>query len=108
MKLARLALLSTCLFAMAPARAESSTAAWKPAPPARWRKAGIGLMIGGGVSLALGGLFTGLAAQASSDALAGMKYHPASDDNRTNFQITAGAFYLAGGAAIVAGLVLLW
>ena len=108
MKLARLALLFTCLFAAAPAGGEASDTAWKPAPVARWRKAGIGLLVGGGVCLALGATFAGLAAQANSDALAGMKYHPSSDDARLSYQLADGTFFLAGGAAVVAGLVLLW
>jgi hypothetical protein len=109
MKLARLALFITCLFATAPARAESSSsAAWKPAPPAHWHKTGIVLMIGGGVCLAVGATFAGLAAQANSDTLAGMKYHPASDDSRTSYQIVDGTFFITGGVALIAGLVLLW
>jgi hypothetical protein len=107
MKLARLALLTLCLVT-AVARGESSSTAWKPAPPHRWRKTGIGLMVAGGTCLVLGAVFTGLAAQANSDALADMKYHPSSEDARTSYQITAGALYLVGGAALVAGVVLLW
>jgi hypothetical protein len=107
MRLGRLALLSTFLMATAPARAESP-AVWKPARVPSWHKAGVGLMIGGGVCLALGATFAGLAAQANNDALAGMKYHPTSDDARSNYQIVDGVFFITGSLALISGLVLLW
>jgi hypothetical protein len=107
MKLVRVALVSVALFASVVARGESNTA-WKPAPPARSRALALGLLIGGGACLVLGAVFTGLAAQANSDAIAGMKYHPSSEDTRTNYQIAGGAFYIAGGAAAISGVVLLW
>jgi hypothetical protein len=108
MKLARLALLGICLALAAPARGESDATAWKPAPPPRFRKAAIGLLVGGGACLVLGATFVGLAAKANNDALAGMKYHPDSDDARTNYQIADGVFFFTGGVAMVSGLVLLW
>jgi hypothetical protein len=107
MKLLRLVLICLAL-GTSLAHAESSGSTWKPAPVARWRKAGIGLIIGGGTCLALGAIFIGQAAEAANDALAGMQYHPESDDARINYQIAGGAFFIAGAAATISGLVLLW
>lgn len=109
MKVSRFMILMLCLLVPALVRAEPAAAtAWKPTPIMRWRKTAVGLLIGGAVSLALGATFTVLASRANSDALADMTYHPTSEDSRTSYEIAAGAFYTAGGAAMFSGVVLLW
>lgn len=105
----KLAILLAALLAAAPLRAEeAANAAWKPPMPPRHRKLGIALVAGGIACLAVGAVFTGLAAKANGDVLANMKYHPASADQRNNFQIVDGTFFVVGAAATVSGLVLSW
>jgi hypothetical protein len=108
----KLALLLAALLAAAPLRAEPQAgappAAWKPPTPPRLRHLGVGLLAGGLACIAVGAVFVGLAAKANGDVLANMTYHPSSEDERNSFQITYGTLFIAGGAATVSGVVLLW
>jgi hypothetical protein len=95
----------------APAPAATPAPIARSRPPAhepRLRKAGMGLLIGGGACLALGAIFAGLAQNAYDNALAQGKYHPGADDQRATYQVLDGAFFTAGGLSSIAGLVLLW
>jgi hypothetical protein len=102
--------------ANAAANAPANTAAPNPPPaatltasrPLRMRKTAIGLLIGGGACLALGAVFAILASNAAGDAVADMQFHPQSSRDVTSYEVADGAFFLAGGAAVVSGLVLLW
>jgi hypothetical protein len=82
------------------------------APPERQsqlkRKIGIGLLIGSGVSLALGLLFVGLAKSANDSALANNMYDPSAEDRRNGFQVTQVVFFTLSATSFVSGMVLFW
>jgi tetratricopeptide (TPR) repeat protein len=58
----------------------------------------------GVVSLALGGVFTGLAKQTSDEITNAPSFSPASEDQLHRDQALEAAFYAIGGAAVVAGV----
>lgn len=70
------------------------------------RMAGIGLMAGGGIALALGGAFVGLAKNANDGAGANDVYHPSAITNRDTFQALDVVCFAVGGVAVVGGAVL--
>ena len=74
----------------------------------RQKAAAIGLLIGSGVCLALGGVFTALAKQANDKATVDMTYHPDQEGKRTDYQIADGFLYGVGVAALTSGVILLW
>jgi hypothetical protein len=87
----------------APARAELPTVQ-KPASFS-YRKLGVGLLIGGAVLVALGGVFVGLAADANSSALDNGQFHPNRAADRDHFQATHTALFTVGAGALVTGLI---
>ncbi|HEX4462403.1 MAG TPA: hypothetical protein VIA18_30710 [Polyangia bacterium] len=74
----------------------------------RQRAASIGLLIGGGVCLALGTVFAGLAYDANKNATANMTYHPNQEDRRTDYQVADGLLFGFGSGAVISGIVLAW
>jgi hypothetical protein len=79
------------------------------APPHRGlRPLGIGLLAASGLCLALGFTFVGLAKSANDDALKNGMYDPTSEDRRTDYQVTDGAFFIAAGVTFFGGIYLVW
>ena len=74
----------------------------------RQRAASIGLLIGGGVCLALGTVFLGLAYDANKNATANSTYHPQQENRRVDFQVADGLMFGFGAGAVISGAVLAW
>ncbi len=70
------------------------------------RGVAVGLLIGGAVSIAIGGVLVGLAKNANDDATRNGIYDPSAYDQRNVYQTADTALFTLGGALAITGVVL--